>query len=125
MNSGSFYAKTYMRKALRRFTVTPKEYFDGLAAKLTKETADDINAIFQFDLIGDSGGKWWIDLTEGKDPTVGDNENESAQVTITMEAAEFVEMISGDLNPQMAFMSGKLKVAGEMGLALKLQSILI
>ena len=41
-----------------------------------------------------------------------------------MTAADFVEMMNGNLNAQMAFMSGKLKVAGDMGLALKLQSIL-
>ncbi len=41
-----------------------------------------------------------------------------------MTAPDFMSMIQGSLNPQMAFMTGKLRVKGDMGLALKLQSIL-
>ncbi len=41
--------------------------------------------------------------------------------TISMKAAEYSAMLKGEINPIMAFMSGKLKIAGDMGLALKLQ----
>jgi putative sterol carrier protein len=41
-----------------------------------------------------------------------------------MTASDFVDMINGKLNGQMAFMTGKLKVAGDMGLAMKLQTLL-
>ena len=41
-----------------------------------------------------------------------------------MTDADFVSMVNGKLNPQMAFMSGKLKIQGDMGLAMKLQQIL-
>jgi len=42
---------------------------------------------------------------------------------MTMAAQDYVDMISGKLNGQMAFMSGKLKIAGDMGLAMKMQSL--
>ena len=38
--------------------------------------------------------------------------------------ADFLAIVNGKLNPQMAFMSGKLKIQGDMGLAMKLQQIL-
>ena len=41
-----------------------------------------------------------------------------------MTSEDFVNMVNGQLAPQMAFMTGKLKIKGDMGLALKLQQIL-
>ena len=48
----------------------------------------------------------------------------SPNCTVTMAENDFLDLISGKLNGQMAFMTGKLKVAGDMGLALKLNSFL-
>jgi putative sterol carrier protein len=47
----------------------------------------------------------------------------SPNITITMKEGDYLDMINGKLNGQMAFMTGKLKIAGDMGLALKLQSL--
>ena len=40
-----------------------------------------------------------------------------------MKESDYLDMINGKLNGQMAFMTGKLKIAGDMGLALKLQNL--
>jgi putative sterol carrier protein len=50
--------------------------------------------------------------------------DEEADVTLTAEAPVFQAMLQGDLSPMNAFMSGKLKVEGEMALAMKLGSVL-
>ena len=50
--------------------------------------------------------------------------DEEADVTLTADADTFQSMMSGDLNPTAAFMSGKLAVDGDMGMAMKLGSIL-
>jgi len=50
--------------------------------------------------------------------------DEEAAVTLTAEADTFKEMMEGDLNPTAAFMSGKLSVDGDMGLAMQLGSVL-
>jgi putative sterol carrier protein len=44
-------------------------------------------------------------------------------MTLTMAAGDFVDLTQGKLNGMTAFMSGKLKIAGDMGLAMKLQSL--
>jgi putative sterol carrier protein len=49
--------------------------------------------------------------------------HEKPNITISMKESDYLEMINGKLNGQMAFMTGKLKIAGDMGLALKLQSL--
>jgi putative sterol carrier protein len=50
--------------------------------------------------------------------------DEEAEVTLTAEADVFRSILDGDTNPTMAFMTGKLKVDGSMGLAMKLGSVL-
>ena len=47
----------------------------------------------------------------------------SPNITITMQESDYLDMVNGKLNGQMAFMTGKLKIAGDMGLALKLQNL--
>ncbi|HSV08477.1 MAG TPA: SCP2 sterol-binding domain-containing protein, partial [Candidatus Binatus sp.] len=47
----------------------------------------------------------------------------SANMTLSMSAGDYVDMTMGKLNGQMAFMSGKLKISGDMGLAMKMQSL--
>jgi len=50
--------------------------------------------------------------------------DEDADVTLSADADTFEQILSGDLNPTGAFMSGKLSVDGDMGIAMKLASVL-
>ncbi len=103
----------------------PSEFFKTKAEQLQEGggSLDGINAIYQFNLSGDDGGSWVIDLASDA-KGVREGEEDTAQCVISMTAPDFMSMIQGSLNPQMAFMTGKLRVKGDMGLALKLQSIL-
>lgn len=51
------------------------------------------------------------------------SDDKNADCTITMATDDFQAMLTGDLNPMMAFMSGKIKIDGDMGVAMKLQSL--
>lgn len=51
-------------------------------------------------------------------------EGDEADVTMTADADTFQDILSGDLNPTSAFMTGKLKLDGDMGTAMKLGSVL-
>ena len=52
------------------------------------------------------------------------NSNEDADCTISTTATALKDMQSGDLNPMTAVMSGKVKISGDMGLAMKIQSLM-
>jgi putative sterol carrier protein len=99
------------------------QIFQEMKQRLTPEKAQKINASFLFDIGGEGGGKWHVDLTK-KDNWVTQSDGD-AQCTITIAKSEdWVSLASGKMNPTMAFMQGKIKVKGDMALALKLQSLL-
>ena len=77
---------------------------------------------YRFDLSGPTGGTWIIDLKKGGTNGVR-QADEQGQCTITMSDNDFVSLVSGSLNPTQAFMSGKLKVKGDMNLAMKLTQV--
>ena len=79
-----------------------------------------ISAIIKFDF-GDDG----IVRIDGKtSPTVIDNADTDADCTVKVTMDNFIQIAEGNLNPQMAFMTGKLRVEGDMSLAMQLGSIL-
>ena len=87
------------------------------------DVVSKINAVYQFHISGPSGGSWAVDCTKpGGEITSG--QATGAKCTVSCSDADFLGIVNGKLNPQMAFMSGKLKIQGDMGLAMKLQQIL-
>ncbi|RJP24550.1 MAG: sterol carrier protein [Deltaproteobacteria bacterium] len=101
---------------------TVKGFFDGLAAKLAArpEKLAGMDCVYQF-RIGDAA--YGVSLKGGK-AEVSAGEAASANCTVTMSEADFLDLVAGRLNGQMAFLTGKLTVAGDMGLALKLGSFI-
>ena len=77
-----------------------------------------LDATVKFDF-GDDG----IVFVDGRAGTVS-NEDGEADCTIAISLDNFKALVAGDLDPTTAFMMGKLKVKGSMGVAMKLQSIL-
>ena len=57
-------------------------------------------------------------------PPAVSNDDKDADCTIKMDFDNFVDLIGGKLDGMSAFMTGKLKIEGDMGVAMKLQSIL-
>jgi len=105
---------------------TPKAFFEE---KIAKKLADKpelskaVNSIYEFNIEGDGGGVWTVDLT--KEPgVVTSGSGGAAKCVVTAKSPDFMNIVSGKMNPQMAFMSGKLKIKGDMGLAMKLQKVI-
>jgi len=105
---------------------TPKWFFEEKIAKKLQdkpELSKAVNSIYEFNITGENAGVWTVDLT--KEPgTVAPGSSGNAKCTVTCAGSDFMNVISGKMNPQMAFMSGKLKIKGDMGLAMKLQKII-
>jgi putative sterol carrier protein len=100
-----------------------KATFEQIQARFDGELdLGDLNAIYTFKL-GDDAGDWTIRIESGKGK-VEEGAAADATCTINVSAENFVAMTSKKANPQMLFMTGKLKVSGNMGQALKLQKVL-
>jgi putative sterol carrier protein len=81
------------------------------------------DGVYQFHLTGEDGGEWALVIQDGT-PRVETGNLPDAGVTVTMTAADFKDLVAGRLNAMTAFMSGKLQVNGNMGLAMKLSSLI-
>src|SRR5512138_2880556 len=87
------------------------------------DVVQKINAVYQFNISGPGGGAWSVDCTQ-TGGRIQAGVAASPKCTVAATDQDFLNIVNGKLNAQMAFMSGKLKIQGDMGLALKLQQIL-
>ncbi len=96
--------------------------FANMDQNFDEEKAGDLNLTIAFDLSGEGGGQWYATIADGQlDTGQGSVDNPSA--TLSMDADDFAAMSKGDLNPMMAFMSGKIKVDGDLNSVMKFQSL--
>jgi putative sterol carrier protein len=70
-----------------------------------------------------NGGEGAVFLDGSGSSNTVSNEDKDADCTVNVDLADFNDMLSGALNPMMAFMSGKLRIEGDMGVAMKLSSL--
>lgn len=95
---------------------------EKMRAQFNADKAGDLDAVIQIDLSGEDGGVYWVKVAD-RAVDVGSGETENPRMTLIATPGDFLNLVNGELNAMQAFMSGKLKVKGDMGLAMKLQSI--
>jgi putative sterol carrier protein len=99
--------------------MSAKEFFDTLETRVDPAKTAGMNNSYLFDI--DGAGTWKVDVQDGSvNVTEGGGD---ADVTITTSEETFDKMVSGEQNPTSAYMTGKLKVKGDMGAAMKLQKL--
>jgi putative sterol carrier protein len=103
--------------------LSPDQIVEALPQYLIPEKAGSTKATIQFDLSGDNPGKWWVKIHDGKAESGKGDAPEPANLTLLATSTDFVKVMLGQLDGTAAFMQGKLKIKGDMGLAIKMQSL--
>ena len=101
---------------------TVKEIFDGMAGAFNADKAAGMKPVYQWDITGDGGGSGHGAIADGA-ISVNEGAHDSPSITITVAAQDWLDITNGKLDGQMAFMSGKLKVKGDMSLAMKMKTL--
>ncbi|MDZ4671332.1 MAG: SCP2 sterol-binding domain-containing protein [Phototrophicales bacterium] len=101
---------------------TVSEIHSMMVQGFIPEKAEGINAVIQFDLSGDNAGQFYLVVENG---TVEAHEGLSENPKMTLKAAteDYYNVATGKTNAMQAFMTGKIKITGDMSLAMKMQSM--
>jgi putative sterol carrier protein len=98
-----------------------KAIFDGMEQRFLPDKAAGRSAVIQYDInLPEGTQSWQVDVAGGQCTTSQGGDKE-AQVTLVLGAPDFLRLMSGKLNGVQAFMSGKLKLKGDMMLAQTMQ----
>lgn len=98
------------------------EFFQAVPERVNKDKIQGMDCTYQFNITGDEGGEWYVTVQNG-DAAVAQGTAENANITLTLTDENFKDLVTGKLNGQTAFLTGKLKIQGDMTLAMKLQSV--
>ena len=102
--------------------MTIAELFEQMPSVYNPAAAAGMNKTFQWNITGDEAGVWAVKITNGQGEVIPGGV-EKPDVTFTISDKDWLAITEGKLDGMNAFMTGKLKVSGDMMLAMKLQSL--
>lgn len=101
---------------------TINEIFEQMPRDFKADQAGNFKAAIQFDLSGEDGGQWFVQIAEGK-VAAEQGSADDPDAIIRMDASDFADMMSGKLDPMSAFMMGKVRVEGDLNSVMKFQTL--
>ena len=94
------------------------EIFEKMPQAFLPEKAANLNAAIQLELSGEGGGDWVLKIANGT-IAVTPGRTSTPNLTLTMAATDYIALSRGEANPVSLFMAGKIKLQGDMTLAMK------
>ena len=98
-----------------------RAFFEGLPGRAATANLEGLNHSYRFEIAGE--GSWNVDIRGGRIDVSEGVGNGSADATIRASRDVFDRIVSGAQNPATAYMTGKVKVEGDLGAVLKLQRL--
>jgi putative sterol carrier protein len=102
-----------------RVESTPQEVFDAMRGSFQPAKAKGVHARYQWDLSGPCGGQWWIEVADGT-YKMGKGQIDHPNVTFVAKDKDWVAICHDQLSGMWAYLTGRLKVRGDQGVARKL-----
>ena len=101
---------------------TVKEFFELLPGQLDSDAAEDLDAVYQFDLSGAQGGQYILTI-QGGACHVAEGVHADPHVSLSMAGEDCIKILKGQLSGPAIAMSGRLKISGDIGLAMQLKAL--
>ncbi|XP_062333634.1 hydroxysteroid dehydrogenase-like protein 2 [Osmerus eperlanus] len=101
-----------------------EDTFKVIKGVLNPDVVKTTQGVYKFDLSGEHPGVWYIDLKNDAGSAGQGEPPVKADVVMSMDSADFSKMFAGKLKPTMAFMSGKLRIKGDMTMAIKMEKMM-
>ena len=99
-----------------------KEIFDKMPGALIRDRAVGLNKTILLDLSGEGGGQWVLKIVDSK-ISVDEGQIDAPNLALRMAASDFVDLTYGRANAMTLFIGGKIKVEGDVTLAMKFQEL--
>ena len=102
--------------------LTVEQLMEKMPGAFMPEKAQGVDAVIQFKFTGAEPGEWIAAIKDGK-VDVSRGAVPSPRMTLTADSSDYVKIFTGELDGMQAFMRGKLKLAGDLNLAMKLMQM--
>jgi putative sterol carrier protein len=99
--------------------LTVADLMSKMPGAFLPEKAPGLDAVIQFTFTGAEAGDWYATIRGGK-CMVEQGKHPNPKMTLTADSSDYVKIFTGELDGMQAFMQGKLKLAGDLNLAMKL-----
>lgn len=99
--------------------MTVAESFEQMQSIFNPATAAGVKKTLQWNITGEEAGKWAMQIADGAATLVPGGVDKS-DITFTVADKDWLAVAEGKLDPMNAVMTGKLKIAGDMMLAMKI-----
>lgn len=101
-----------------------EELFKKIESHLSEELVAKTNAVFHFNVKGNGAGTWYLNLKSGSGSCGKGDGGVEPDATLTMDSKNFFDMFTGKIKAASAFMTGKLKITGDLQKAMKLEKLM-
>ena len=103
--------------------LTISELMEKMPSAFIPEKAQGVDAVIHFKFTGEEAGEWNAAIKDGKVYVAQGIPRKQPNMTLTADSNDYVKIITGEMDGMQAFMQGKIKLAGDLNLAMKLMQM--
>jgi len=103
--------------------LTIAQLMEKMPGAFLPEKAQGITAVIHFKFTGAEAGEWNAAISDGKCAVASGAPADKATMTLTADSSDYIKLFTGELDGMQAFMQGKLKLAGDLNLAMKMMQM--
>ncbi|MGE5251754.1 MAG: SCP2 sterol-binding domain-containing protein [Bacteroidota bacterium] len=103
--------------------LTIAELMEKMPGAFLPEKAQGLDAVVHFKFTGAEPGEWNAAIKDGKVEVAQGLPKRQPNLTLTADSADYVKIFTGELDGMQAFMQGKIKLAGDLNLAMKMMQM--